>query len=184
MKPKQTRTLLRTLCLLLVVSIIGISGISCTTLFSRNTPVPWTVKISKVTEDSVEVDLIGVSRADYDQWHNMKVNKYWPDDRDPESGRLRKAAFDAQLAVTTRFPDGKTFVLSEDDPIWKTWTARGVFELAVVANLTGKFPDRDNPAADPRCRFLKLGRKEWKAKNRTLELRILDGQVLVDTPAK
>jgi hypothetical protein len=177
MNPKQTKTLLEIACLLLVVSIVAVGCASGPAPLTRGKVVPWTVKITKAAEGSIEVDLIGVSKSEDDYWRNaVRMGEYW----EPNS-RIRKAVFDEKRAVTTRFESGSQFVLSKDDPIWKKWSSYGTFELAVMAHLTGNFP---NPAADPRRLFLKLGKNEWIAENNTLELKILDAQIFVVTPPK
>ena len=138
--------------------------------------VPWTIKITKVTAASVEVDLFGVSTSEDDYWRNsIRMDDYWK-----PKNPIRKSVFDRNRAKTTRFVEPGPFILDSKDPIWTTWQGSGSYELAIMANLPDTFP---NPSADPRRLFLLLGKKEWP-KGGTIEVEILDGQIRVLTPPK
>jgi hypothetical protein len=150
--------------LLVVPSILGI-GMGCRSM-------RWNVSTTKVTPASVEVDLVGVTPSDEPYWKNMKPDDYWKPDNSMRSGATK---------VTTRFQSGHTWVLREDDPIWKTWLDRGVNQLMVIANLPGSY---DNSLFDRRRLFLPLKSKAWRAKDRTLEVEIQDEFVKALTPSK
>jgi hypothetical protein len=102
------------------------------------------------------------------------MDDYWK----PNSP-IRQSALAKYSAKTTRFDEPGPFVLKIDDGVWKKWSADRSYELAIMANLPGTFP---NSAADPRRFFLLLGKKEWDAKNRTLEVEILEDHIHPLTP--
>jgi hypothetical protein len=136
---------------------------------------PWNIKITKSTAASVEVDLIGVSPSEDGYWRrSVKPDDYWNPNKP-----IRKQA--GSRMKSTRFEEGPTFVLKGDDLIWKSWLNYGATELLVMANLPGKY---SNDEADPRRLIIPIGKNDWQAKDKTLELEILDGQIRVLTPAK
>jgi hypothetical protein len=166
-----------------VLLCLGLAALAagCTSTSSaptRGSVVPWTVKITKATPASVEVDVFGVSKLEDAYWRNsVRMDDYWKPDNS-----ARRSVFDGKRAKTTRFDAPDPFVLESKDPIWKTWDSYGSYELAIIANLPGAFP---NAAADPRRLFLPLGKKEWNpATKRTLEIEILEGQIRVLTPPR
>ncbi len=141
---------------------------------TRGKPVPWTIKLTKSTADLVEVDLFGVNKLEDDHWRNrVRMDDYCRPNSD-----LRAAVLQDR-AKTTRFDGPGTFVLEVTDPKWKSWLDNSCYELAIMANLPGAFP---NPAADGRRLFLPLGKKEWGAK--VLEVEILRDGLHVKTPPK
>jgi hypothetical protein len=177
MKLIQGQTIMKTSLLCVALSLLAAGCASHSAPPTRGSVVPWTVKITKITPASVEVDLFGVNKTDDAYWRNsVQMDAYWK----PKSP-IRQSAIDRYDAKTTRFDSSETFVLESKDPIWAKWSRYGSYELAIMANLPGTFP---SPAADPRRLFLPLGKKEWAAKGRTLEIEILEGQIRVLTPLK
>jgi len=51
----------------------------------------------------------------------------------------------------------------------------------LIARLPGRF---EGGASDPRRLFIPLGKKEWKAKGKTIEIQIQDTLIRVMTPQK
>jgi len=138
-------------------------------------PVAWNTKITRTTTASIEVDLVGISPSEDAYWRrSVKPTKYWMPG-DP----VRKQVL--SRAKTTQFKDGDVFVLKADDPVWKQWLNYGATELLIMANLPGRFTDDES---DPRRLILPLGSKSWDAKNKTIEIQILDGQIRPVTPQK
>jgi hypothetical protein len=177
MKLIQAQTIAKKSLLFAALSLLAAGCASPSAPPTRGSVVPWTVKITKVTPASVEVDLFGVNKSDDAYWRNsVQMDGYWR----PRSS-IRQSAVDRYGAKTTRFDAPGPFVLDSRDPVWKKWSGYGSYELAIMANLPGTFP---NPAADPRRLFLLLGKKEWDAKGRTLEIEILEGQIRVLTPPR
>jgi hypothetical protein len=176
MNPKHTRILLKAACLLPLISVALAGCASGPAPLTRGKVVPWNVSITNTVEGSIEVDLFGVSASDHGYWQAVKMDEYW----EPGS-RVRKAVFDGKRGKTYRFEKPSVFVLSKDDPMWSAWSNYGSYELAVMTHLLGSF---SNPEADPRRRFLKLGKKEWETKSGTIELQIVDGQVQLLTREK
>ena len=177
MKLNQGQTIVKTSLLCAALSVLAAGCSSPAPSPTRGSVVPWTVKITKATSASVEVDVFGVSKSDDAYWRNsVQMDAYWK----PKSS-IRQSAMDRYNAKSTRFEATGVLVLERKDPIWAKWSSYGSYELAIMANLPGNFP---NPAADPRRLFLPLGKKEWDAKGRTLEIEILEGQIRVLTPPK
>lgn len=138
-------------------------------------PVAWNLKIKKTTAASVEVDLIGVSPSEDAYWRrSVKPDDYWN-----SSKPIRKQA--QSRMKSTRFESGDVFELKAEDPIWKQWKGYGTSELLVMANLPGKY---SNDESDPRRLIVPIGKNEWLAKEKTLELEVLDGQIRVLTPPR
>ncbi len=136
-------------------------------------PMAWNIKVKKVTSASVEVDLLGISAAEDSYWRrSVKPDDYWEPNKP-----IRKQAL--ARAVTTRFENDSVFDLKMDDPIWKKWQSYGASELLIMANLPGKY---SNDESDPRRQILSLGKNDWKTKDKTIEVEILDGQIRVVTP--
>ena len=160
--------------LVLAVALLA-AGCSSSTPLTRGKVVPWTVKITKVTPASVEVDLIGINKPEHDYWATVNLDEYWL-----PGSPVRQAAFDRKRAVTTKFDTSKTFTLDAKDPIWKTWAGYGSYEVVLLANL----PGMHHSAADARRLFVLLGKGEWQAKDRTLEFEILENQIRPLTPPK
>ena len=138
-------------------------------------PIAWNVKITKSTAASLEVDLIGVSPSEDAYWRrSVKPDDYWN-----PSKPVRKQA--QNRAKTTRFESGNVYVLKIDDPTWNQWRAYGTSELLVMANLPGKY---SNDEADPRRLVVPIGKNDWQAKDKTIELEVLDSQIRVLTPPR
>ena len=177
MKRMHSQTIVKASLLCAALSLLAAGCGTTPPPPTRGSVVPWTIKITKVTPASVEVDLFGVNKTDDAYWRNsVQMDAYWK----PKSP-IRQSAIDRYEAKTTRFDTPGPFVLDGRDPVWKKWSGYGSYELAIMANLPGTFP---NPAADPRRLFLPLGKKEWDAKGRTLEIEILEGQIRVLTPPR
>jgi len=176
MKLMHSQTIVKTSFLCAAVSLLAAGCASHPPPLTRGSVVPWTVKITKATPASVEVDLFGVNKLDDAHWGAVRMDDYWK----PKSP-IRQSAIDKYSAITTRFDAPGPFVLKIDDEHWKKWSGNRSYELAIMANLPGTFP---NPAADPRRFFLLLGKKEWIAKDRTLEIEILEDHIHPLTPPK
>jgi hypothetical protein len=175
MKLIQAPTIVKTSLLCAALSLLAAGCASHPTALTRGKVQPWTIKITKVTPASVEVDLFGVNKLEHDHWSTgVRMDDYWK----PKSSSRQSVS---ERAKTTRFDAPGPFVLKSDDPVWEKWFKYGSYELAIMANLPGTFP---NPAADPRRLFLPLGKKEWDAKGRTLEIEIKESQIFVLTPQK
>ncbi len=170
MNAASLNTLIRTGILLLLCALVA-PGCSSSGHKSGK-PTAWNVKVTKVTPASVEVDLLGISAAEDSYWRrSVKPDDYW----DPNKP-IRKQAL--ARAKTTRFED-PAFIVKMDDPVWAKWRGYGASELLIMANLPGKY---SNDEADPRRQILSLGKNDWKAKDKTIEVEILDGQIRVVTP--
>jgi hypothetical protein len=176
MKLIQGQTIVKTSLLCAALSLLAAGCSSTSPALTRGKPVAWTVEITKATPASVEVDIFGVNKLEDAHWSTVRMDDYWK----PKSP-IRQSAIKQYSAKTTRFDAEGPFVLKIDDEHWKTWLGNRSYELAIMANLPGNFP---NPTADPRRFFLLLGNKEWSAKNHTLKIEILEDQIHPLTPPK
>jgi hypothetical protein len=172
----HSQTIVKTSLLCAAVSLLAAGCASHPPPPTRGSVVPWTVKITKATPASVEVDLFEVNKLEGAHWRAVRMDDYWK----PNSP-IRQSARKEYSAITTRFDAPGPFVLKIDDEHWKQWSGNGRYELAIMANLPGTFP---NPADDPRRLFLLLGKKEWDTKDRTLEIKILEDHIRPLTPLK
>ena len=172
MNPKQTAAMARTSLLLFALLLIAPG---CSLLGGKGTkPVAWTIKITKSTAASVEVDLVGISPSEDGYWRrSVKPDDYW----NPNKPIQKQAA---SRMKSTRFEEGPTFVLKNDDPIWNKWLSYGATELLIMASLPNKY---SNDESDPRRQIVSIAKNAWQAKDKTLEVEILDGQIRVLNPA-
>ncbi len=159
---------------LLLLGLVCVLAAGCGSTPKTGKPAKWDIKVTKVTPASIEVDLIGISKSEDAYWRNVKLDEYWKANS-PLRAQVEKRA------KTTKFETAQTFVLAQDDPVWATWFGYGAVELVVMANLPGKF---SNDLADPRRLILPLDKKQWLAKNKTIELEVSDVQVRALTPQK
>jgi hypothetical protein len=168
MNLKRTTAIARTTLLLFALLFIAAS---CSLLGGKSTkPVAWNIKITKSTPASIEVDLIGVSPSEDGYWRrSVKPDDYW----DPNKP-IRKQA--ATRMKSTRFEEGPTFVLKSEDPIWNKWLSYGATELLIMASLKNK---HSNDESDPRRLFISITKGAWQAKDKTLEVEILEDQIRV-----
>ncbi len=133
----------------------------------------WNLKIKKSTPASVEVDILGISSSEDSYWRrSVKPDDYWNPNKP-----IRKQA--QARAKSTRFENDSVYLLKMDDPIWTQWRGYGSSELLIMANLPGTY---SNDESDPRRAILSLGKNAWQAKDKTIELEVLDGQIRVLTP--
>jgi hypothetical protein len=132
--------------------------------------VAWNVSITKKTKASIEVDLIGVATKSEENFLNgLSREEYWKPD-----SQIRKDA-DKLGNKLTKFPqEGQPWVVRRDDPQWHAWLNRGVFELFVVARLPEATGDWRVP--------ILLGKKAWKAKDKTIEIVVVDSGINIQTP--
>jgi hypothetical protein len=145
-------------------------GGGCSMFGGSKKPSEWNVKLTKVTDASICVDMFGVSRSEIGYWQNVKIKDYW----DPKKS-LRKEVENRKK--TTCFEDSKEYVLRQSDPIWKQWFGYGTHDLIVIADLL----DKENTLAR---QVVPLAPRHWDAKKHTLEIEISDTQVRVITPEK
>jgi hypothetical protein len=149
----------------LLLGLVFIAGCS-------SGPMPWNVSITKTTPASIQVDLVGISAGEKNKWEGYSMDQYWTEG-DPRRAGAKK------ISMTLKM--NEPWVIDETNPIWNDWFSRGATELAVIANLPGKFPPG---SADPRLNFFPLDRKAWKAKNDKLEFEVQDTIVNPLTPQK
>ena len=118
------------------------------------------------TAPPVEVDVVGVSEADYERWLTYPLNRYWSP-RDP----LRTSA--KTFVMNFTHDDRQTAVLKKDDPIWEQWRQQGAMHLFVIAFI----PTVSNPGPDdPRRAEVTLDRCYWKSASQ-LNFQLFDDHV-------
>jgi hypothetical protein len=160
--------------LLLLGALVFSAGCS-STRHKSGTPVAWNIKLVKTTTSSVEVDLIGISISEDSYWSkSVKPDDYWN-----PSKPIRSQA--ESRAWSTRFETAPVSILKIDDKIWNQWLGYGASELLILASLRGRYSNDEN---DPRRLILDIGKNHWQAKDKTLELEVLDGQIRVLTRPK
>src|SRR5258706_12941261 len=114
----------------------------------------------------VEVNLIGVSDADYARWAGYPVGQYWSP-RDP----LRIAG---HVYVMNFSRDGQSAGrLAPDDPIWSVWKQQRATHLFVVAFLPNV---KESRGEDPRRAVLPLDSCRWKGTSQ-LDFKVSDDRV-------
>ena len=118
------------------------------------------------TAPPVEVNLVGVSDADYEKWLSYPLNRYWSP-RDP----LRTST--KPFVMNFTHDDRQTAVLKKEDPIWEQWKQQGATHLFVIAFI----PTINPPATDdPRRVEVTLDRCYWKSTSQ-LDFQLFDDHV-------
>jgi hypothetical protein len=134
--------------------------------------VAWNISIEKKTTASIEVDLIGIAtKSEENYWSGLSATDYWGPD-----SQVRKDQLKLGNMLTKFLQENHPWVLDRKDPQWNTWLSRGVNELYVVARLPEATGDWKIP--------LPLGKKSWDAKNRTLEIVVVDSGISVQTKSR
>jgi hypothetical protein len=126
-------------------------------------PVAWNVSVTKRTQSSIVVDLIGVSDRAKGVWEGYDLDQYW------RAGDQRRQDANA-LSQDLVFQEA--WVVGRKDPKWREWLGRGATDLLIIANLPGT--NFGSGASDPRRLFVPLDKKAWKAKDWKLEIEVQD----------
>jgi hypothetical protein len=127
----------------------------------------WTLKLTKATPATIEVDLVGVAPLDRASLESYPVDKYFSPN-DPRRAGLQVGRDRLSKVLLSQ---NEPWIIDRKDEIWATWRSRGVTEVLVLARLPGKF---DTGAADPRRLFIPLDPKKWDAKDQTIEIELQD----------
>jgi hypothetical protein len=144
-------------CMALALVLVGCSSIH-----------PWNLEISKKTPASIQVDLVGVASPNEENFlTSVSFEDYW---NNPQF-RNDQVKLGNML---TKFPEqGHPWILKATDPQWQAWLQRGVNEVYVVARL----PEANGNWKVP----LPLGKKNWDAKKKTIEISVVDSAIIVET---
>ena len=168
MKPFRNRAVQ----LLLALAAVSLFAVGCGT--AKPKPVAWTLVINKTTQDSIEVDLIGVTPLDKSYWLNtVKPNDYWK----PGNSTRKNAK-----KLSSKFESGPTWTVGPDNPQWSSWFGYGATELLIFADL--HVLDPSNDPTDPRRFFLPLDKNAWAAKDKVLNIVIEDERIYTTTAPK
>ena len=145
------------------VLLLALGLLNCGCGTTKPKPVAWNLSLTKTTQSSIVVDLIGVSDRAKTVWESYDLDQYWkPGDQ------RRQDAHPLSQDLVYQEP----WLLSREDPKWKEWLDHGATDLLIIANLPGT--NFGSGAADPRRRFVPLDKNAWRAKNRKLEIEIQD----------
>ena len=127
-----------TACSLALFAALSFLGSGC---HSTPTPKPWNIKITKTTPATVDVDVIGVSSSDKQDWASYDLNKYWT----PNDERRREALASEEL-ISFSLKMGEASELKIDDKHWKKWLKTPTAERRRVPlrRLGGFLPPRTN----------------------------------------
>lgn len=161
--------------LILFLACLSIPLTGCKML-GGSKAVPWTLKITKATPATIEVDVIGVAPLDKASLQGYPVDSYFSAN-DPRRTGLQVG----RDRLTKVLQSSEPWVIERDDPIWQGWRNRGVTELLILARLPGRF---ESGPSDPRRLFIPLEKGAWDAKDKTLEIEIQDTLIRVMTRQK
>ncbi|MFO1500030.1 MAG: hypothetical protein U1G07_16840 [Verrucomicrobiota bacterium] len=150
-----------------LLTVLGMFAVGC-----ASPSKPWNVQINKTTPATIETDLIGVTKLDRARWENTDLDQYWA-----AGSQVRRDSDKLSNTVQMNQP----WVITRDDPKWRSWLDRGATDLLIIANLPGKHP---SGPADPRRIFLPLQGSAWKAKDDALQIELRDSEIRVMTPQK
>jgi hypothetical protein len=106
-----------------------------------------------LANDSVAVDVVGITPSNLPRWQNYSMTKYW------QSGDEMRQDADK---ITLSFGSGKQAMqsIAITNKKWADWRARGVTQVAVLADLPGIFDDKPEPQ-DARRQILSLCECSW-----------------------
>lgn len=102
---------------------------------------------------SIQVDIIGISQAEYPIWANKPVSEYFN-----PSDRTRTRAI--KKTMTFYASDNAPKALSNHDILWDQWAPRDIAYLVVLADIPGKHIDQHG-SLDQRRLFLPLNANHW-----------------------
>lgn len=157
--------------LLMLCAAFALSITGCKSAPNGN-PKAWNLSITKKTTASIEVDLIGVASKNEETFlSGLSRDEYWKPD-----SQVRKDADKLGNKMTKFLQEGKPWLISRDDPQWQSWLNRGVYELYIIARLPEASGDWKVP--------LPLDKKAWVAKNKTLEIVVVDSGISVQTKSR
>ncbi len=127
---------------------------------------------------SVVVHLVGVNPANLPRWEAYSMASYWnqgdPMRTDSASDRV---SFDFVSANSL----SQTLTLTE--PHWKTWKAKGVSYVLVLADTPPSHTDKPGDADDPRSK-LSLDSCQWVKGTKTLTVLVQQSGIQVQTPTR
>jgi len=149
---------------------IALTGVGCL-WSSKIKPKAWNVSITKNTESTIVVDLIGITEEEKPEWEGYPIDKYWT------PGDQKRA--DATDKWSKSLEMGKYETMDSKDEHWKKWLGRGVTHLLIIARLPGTHPPGP---ADPRRKIISLDKGEWKGN--TLEFEVRATGIRILTPRK
>lgn len=116
--------------------------------------------------DSVRVDVVGVTPANQARWENYSMSKYWL-----QGDEMREDAKSMSVWLNFGRNNEATQTIGVTNEIWKTWMAKGVTEVAVLADLPGASEDKPEPL-DPRRRMFSVCQCAWPDKTDSIAVQI------------
>jgi len=164
------------LCAVLSLAVLVISGCSSCKPGDPGPVQTYTVQIDLdpgLANDSVRVDVVGVTSGNQARWENYSMTKYWQQDDE-----MRQDASKVSLNFGRSNPASQTIGLTS--AIWKTWLAKGVTHVAVVADLPGIFEDKPEPQ-DARRQIFSICKCSWPDKTNTINISVKRSGVEVTT---
>lgn len=130
---------------------------------------PYTLSFEpsqSVSGMSIQVDVIGVTSVDLNDWQSCSVDKYW------EPGNPMRA--DA-VKKTLQISGSKPAILNESDVVWADWIqSRGATHLVIIANLPGQFSPG---ASDPRRKIIPLDKRAWNLKDGIIRVDVRESRL-------
>jgi hypothetical protein len=166
MKTNMLKTSLLVLCAVTALAITGCKSAP------HGKSVAWNLSITKKTTASIQVDVIGVASQNEETFlQGLSREEYWKPD-----SQIRKDADKLGNKLTKSLQQDQPWLISRDDPQWAKWLDRGVYELFVVARLPEASGDWKVP--------LTLDKKAWVAKDKTLEVVVVDSGISVQTKSR
>ncbi len=164
-----------------VLKLTAVAGLCLLAAGCSSTPKPRPYAIAinvdpSIANDTVVIDIVGANRQALANWEGYDVDAYWR----PGNARRRDA-----IKRTFEFGSGKPTgqVLLADDPVWEEWMRVGSSSLVLLADLPGSEQEHVS-GRDPRRLILSLDKKNWPRKTDTLEIRVLESGLQLQTPER
>lgn len=162
--------------LLAILAFQGCSSLSSITATKQKLQPEIVVEVAEEYRyASIQVDIIGVSQAEYAIWANKPVSEYF----DP-SDRTRTRAI--KKTMTFYADDNAPKLLSDDDMLWDQWAPRDIAYLVILADIPGKHIDQHGNL-DQRRLFLPLDANNWPNSTGDEIILTLSSDGILTTPA-
>jgi hypothetical protein len=162
-----------------LISASFLAGCSSCKPGKAGPPGEYTINVTlddSLKTSSVIVDLVGVNPSSLARWENYDMGKYWK-----EGDPMRRDADKVALTFLSGQAVNKT--MSNTDPQWEKWKAKGVTHVLVLADLPGSQASRPG-SQDARRQVLPLDTCSWPPKTTELKVLVQRSGIQVLTPAR
>ena len=139
------------------------------------------VDAQALSNQTVEIDLVGVNGYELERWNTINMSEYWMRGNIEREGALKHVIKFGIAEDGSMLPPEQ--VLSRKDDIWNQWRRRNVTHLFVMAHLPGLHEDRPGNA-DSRRVSIPLSSECWGWSDTKLNIIVNASNVTCITQSK